>query len=107
MVRGATYRLTTIEAGPRCVAHALLPSGSHHRWRHAAMTSILGLDLGKFKSVTCSYDTNTTNSSFAALHTDPIEFRRSAQRVAVVPRHPTLRACGEHLGVLLQFGQVV
>ena len=49
------------------------------------MGSILGLDLGKFKSVACSYDTNTNNPSFASLHTDPGEFRRFLLR-----QQPTL-----------------
>src|SRR5262249_36953653 len=33
--------------------------------------------------------------------------RASDQRVAVVPRHPTLGARRKRVGVLLQFGQVV
>jgi hypothetical protein len=29
------------------------------------MSTTLGLDLGKFKSVACSYDTETTSARFA------------------------------------------
>jgi hypothetical protein len=39
------------------------------------MTTILGLDLGEFKSVACAYDTATTEARFMTIHTDPAGLR--------------------------------
>jgi transposase len=39
------------------------------------MATIIGLDLGKFKSLACSYDTTTQEARFATIHTDPAELR--------------------------------
>src|SRR3954470_7926214 len=35
------------------------------------MSAIIGLDLGKFKSVACLYDTETTAARFTTVPTDP------------------------------------
>ncbi len=40
------------------------------------MSTILGLDLGKFKSVACAYDTATTAARFTTVHTDPDDLRK-------------------------------
>ena len=39
------------------------------------MATILGLDLGKFKSVACTYDPGTTAARFATIPTDPDDLR--------------------------------
>jgi transposase len=39
------------------------------------MISILGLDLGKFKSVACFYDTTTTEARYTTVFTDPYALR--------------------------------
>ncbi len=38
---------------------------------HAAMTTILGLDLGKFKCVACLYDPQTQEARYRTIATDP------------------------------------
>lgn len=43
------------------------------------MSTILGLDLGKFKSLACVYDTDTTASRFATVATDPGQLRKFLQ----------------------------
>lgn len=50
------------------------------------MPTILGLDLGKFKSVACADDTETAATRFATVHTDPAELRAflQAERPALV-----------------------
>src|SRR5262245_7658072 len=50
------------------------------------MTPILGLDLGKFKSVACLYDPDTTTARFTTIHTDPQGLRKllAAERPALV-----------------------
>jgi transposase len=50
------------------------------------MTTILGLDLGKFKSVACLYDLATSASRFATVHTDPADLRKflEAERPGLV-----------------------
>src|SRR3954447_6882043 len=50
------------------------------------MSTILGLDLGKFKSVACLYDTETTAARFTTIHTDPADLRTllEAERPALV-----------------------
>jgi transposase len=45
------------------------------------MTSILGLDLGKFKSVACLYDPNTQEARYETISTDPETLRRHLQRL--------------------------
>jgi transposase len=40
------------------------------------MTTILGLDLGKFKSVSCLYDPRTLEARYETLTTDPDTFRK-------------------------------
>jgi len=44
------------------------------------MNTILGLDLGKFKSVACLYDPCTTAARFTTVHTDPAELRKMLER---------------------------
>src|SRR5438309_756987 len=46
------------------------------------MATILGLDLGKFKSLACLYDSDTTAARFTTIHTDPDDLRKllEAQR---------------------------
>src|SRR5438309_1978212 len=50
------------------------------------MSTIIGLDLGKFKSVACAYDTATTAARFATAPTDPDGLRKllEAERPALV-----------------------
>ena len=50
------------------------------------MSTILGLDLGKFKSVACLYDTDTTAARFTTIHTDPADLRKflEAERPGLV-----------------------
>jgi transposase len=43
------------------------------------MSTILGLDLGKFKSVACLYDANTAVTRFATVPTDPAGLRTFLQ----------------------------
>src|SRR5262245_23922967 len=43
------------------------------------MSTILGLDLGKFKGVACLYDTETTAARFTTIHTDPADLRELLQ----------------------------
>ncbi len=43
------------------------------------MSTILGLDLGKLKSLACHYDTETTAARFTPVHTDPADLRRLLQ----------------------------
>ena len=50
------------------------------------MSTILGLDLGKFKSVARSYDTETTAVPLFAAVTEPSVSRAEAARAA--PRNP-------------------
>ena len=45
------------------------------------MASIIGIDLGKFKSVTCVYDPETSEATFATLPTDPEALRRALDRI--------------------------
>jgi hypothetical protein len=40
------------------------------------MATILGLDLGKFKSAACAYDADTTARRFTPVPTEPHDFRR-------------------------------
>ena len=40
------------------------------------MCTILGLDLGKFKSTACLYDSTTNAARFTALFTDPTDLRK-------------------------------
>jgi transposase len=40
------------------------------------MSTIIGLDLGKFKSVACTYDTDTAAARFATVPTDPPGLRK-------------------------------
>lgn len=49
------------------------------------MATILGLDLGKFKSVACLYDTGTAEFRFVAVHTD-----RDAHRTFLGDERPDL-----------------
>ena len=44
------------------------------------MTTILGLDLGKFKSVACLYDPDTHQARYATISTDPDSVRDFLQR---------------------------
>src|ERR1700712_1941012 len=60
-------------------------SPDHPFRSHADMTTILGLDLGKFKSVACLYDTHTTATRFETVLTDPDALRDFLQL-----RHPDL-----------------
>ena len=50
------------------------------------MSTILGLDLGKFKSVACAYDTTTTVVRFTTVPTDPDDLREllAAERPGLV-----------------------
>jgi transposase len=50
------------------------------------MSTILGLDLGKFKSLACLYDTDTTAARFTTIHTDPADLRKflEAERPGLV-----------------------
>jgi transposase len=50
------------------------------------MSTIIGLDLGKFKSVACLYDPDTTQARFTTIHTDPRDLRKllQAERPALV-----------------------
>jgi transposase len=50
------------------------------------MSTILGLDLGKFKNTACLYDPDTTAARFATVHTDPPGLRQllQAERPALV-----------------------
>jgi hypothetical protein len=50
------------------------------------MTTILGLDLDKFKAVACDYDPASTAARFAAVHTDPAVLREllEAERPGLV-----------------------
>lgn len=50
------------------------------------MSTILGLDLGKFKSLACLYDTQTTAARFTTIHTDPADLRKllEAERPGLV-----------------------
>ena len=49
------------------------------------MATILGLDLGKFKSLACLYDTETTATRFTALHTDrPVHWNDQDYTFALV-----------------------
>ena len=49
------------------------------------MSTILGLDLGKFKGVACIYDTETTAARFTTVPTDPDGLRTLLQA-----EHPEL-----------------
>ena len=44
------------------------------------MTPILGLDLGKFKSVSCLYDPSTLEARYSTITTDPDTFRKFLER---------------------------
>ena len=44
------------------------------------MTTILRLDLGKFKSVACLYDPNTLEARYSTIPTDPDTIRRFLDR---------------------------
>ncbi len=44
------------------------------------MSTIIGIDLGKFKSVACSYDTETTEAAYSTIPTDPDALRKELQR---------------------------
>jgi transposase len=50
------------------------------------MATILGLDLGKFKSTACLYDPDTTAARFTTVHTDPADLRKllEAERPGLV-----------------------
>jgi transposase len=50
------------------------------------MSTILGLDLGKFKSVACAYDTETNAARYTTIHTDPADLRKllEAERPGLV-----------------------
>src|SRR4051812_5852934 len=50
------------------------------------MGTILGLDLGKFRSVACLYGTEATSARFTTVHTDPADLRKllEAERPALV-----------------------
>ncbi len=43
--------------------------------------SIIGIDLGKFKSVTCVSDSETTEATFATLPTNPEALRKALDRI--------------------------
>ena len=45
------------------------------------MATILGLDLGKFKSLACLYNTETTATRFTALHTGPADAKELLEAV--------------------------
>ncbi|WP_152054379.1 hypothetical protein [Tautonia marina] len=45
------------------------------------MASFIGIDLDKFKSVTCVDDSETTGATFATLPTDPEALRESFDRI--------------------------
>src|SRR5262245_58340117 len=47
---------------------------------HTAMTSLLGLDLGKFKSVACLLDPDTQEGRDETIPTDPETLRRHLWR---------------------------
>lgn len=40
------------------------------------MSTILGLDLGKYKSLVGVYDPATTEAHFTTIHTDPADLRK-------------------------------
>ncbi len=44
------------------------------------MAIIIGLDLGKFKSVACTYDADTHGARFATVPTDPPALRELLDR---------------------------
>ena len=44
------------------------------------MSTIIGIDLGKFKSVACSYDTETTEVAYSTIPTDPDALSKALQR---------------------------
>lgn len=44
------------------------------------MATIIGIDLGKFKSVACTYDTETTEAAYSTIPTDPDALRRMLDR---------------------------
>jgi len=46
------------------------------------MATILGIDLGKFKSVACAFDTETERYGFETVATDPDSFRDLLERTA-------------------------
>src|SRR5262249_9950483 len=50
------------------------------------MSTILGLDLGKFKSLACLSDTEATSARFTTIHTDPTDLPKflRAERPALV-----------------------
>src|SRR5262249_49730426 len=48
---------------------------------HAAMTTILGLDLGKFKSVSCRYDSKSLEARYQIITTDLDTFRTHLGRL--------------------------
>jgi transposase len=45
------------------------------------MATILGLDLGKFKSVSCLYQPNTQEAAFSTIDTDPTLLRRHLEQL--------------------------
>jgi transposase len=45
------------------------------------MATILGIDLGKTKSVACTYDPKTQEAAYATIPTDPDSLRRTLERV--------------------------
>ena len=47
----------------------------HPFWRYTAMSSILGLDLGKYRSVACLFHTNTGGIRITTVSTSPDELR--------------------------------
>ena len=44
------------------------------------MSTILGIDLGKFKSVACRYEADTHEATFATVVTDPDTLRAVLER---------------------------
>ena len=44
------------------------------------MSTIIGIDLGKFKSVACSYDTDTREAAYCTIPTDPDALRNALDR---------------------------
>src|SRR5262249_43387326 len=47
----------------------------------ATMATILGIDLGKTKSVACTYDPQTQEATYATIPTDPDALRKALERL--------------------------
>ena len=48
---------------------------------HSAINTILGLDLGKFKSVICAYQPKTQEAAYRTISTDPLTLRAELQQI--------------------------